>query len=128
MMSPERTALDQHLKQVGEEIILRRTIGQAPNAVSYDVTCWAFIRTYRLRIEELQSGISQGDWIVIMSPTQILETGWPGGVTRNSAAVDPRLPTKLDQLIIHGVIRAISQVDPIFIGKELVRLEMHVLG
>jgi hypothetical protein len=129
-MRPERVALDRHLEAIGEDIILRRTVGQAPNAVSYDVTCRASIRTYRLRTEELQSGISQGDWIVIFSPTEIMETGWPGGVKRSSvaSAVDPAIPTKLDQLVIHGVARTITQVDPIFVHNEWVRIECHVLG
>lgn len=118
-------ALDQALARAGEDIIIRRTSGAAPNILTYEVTCRAFVRTYRLRQEKLQSGLSEGDWMVIMSPTEIMATNWPGA---SPAVPDPQLPRRGDKAVFHGRERTINAVDPIYMANQLVRIEFSATG
>lgn len=125
-MSGEREALDQALLEAGEDVVLRRTSGTAPNDIHKDVTIRAVVRAFRLRAEALASGLKQQVWIVIFSPSEIWATNWPG----SSAALvpDPQLPRRLDQFVFHGTTHTIEAVDPIFVGGELVRVEASCIG
>lgn len=124
-MSREIAALDHALERAGEDVILRRVVGQAPNSANIDVTIRAAVRSYNP--EELVGGISQTDSKVIISPTGIAAAQWPGG-TPTGATIDPSLPRRLDKVVIAGRIRNIEVVDPIYVQNELVRIEMRVLG
>lgn len=119
--------LDAELAEVGEDVVLRRTTGTAPNVANIDVVCRAFVRSWRLKEEDLASGISQALILVTMSPTQINNAQWPGGSTPGQS-VDPTIPRRLDQVIVKGRIRDIEAVDPLMVGGEVVRIDMQVLG
>lgn len=129
-MTPAETiaGLDRALADAGEEVVLRRIVGTAPNTVNIDVACRALVRTFRLRTEQLASGISQSDWLLTLSPSEIATAQWPGGTPVGGSTVDPTIPAKLDRVVLHGVPRTINQVDPIYVEGVLVRLDMHVLG
>lgn len=92
--------------------MLRRIVGTHPQTW-FDVTCQASVRGYPL--EQLIGGITQTDSFVILSPTQIAQ--WVGGVPRVN-----------DKAIIQGRVRNVQFVNPIYVGGELVRIEMRVLG
>lgn len=123
-MSQERAALDRALARKGETITLRRQTGSSIQAV-FEVTGKAIVRGYSPR--DLIGGITQTDSLVIMSPTNIFGAQWPGGRAPGSF-VDPRIPVKGDRVIIQGRVRMVEAVGPVFVGDELVRIEMRVVG
>lgn len=126
-MSDLLASLDAHLAARGTDITLRRVTGSAPSTVNHDITVRAAVRSYSP--EELVGDIKQTDSQVIMSPTQILAAGWPGtGEVPSATVADPTLPRRLDRVVIAGRVRNIEVVDPIYVGNELVRLELRVLG
>lgn len=128
-MSPEECIadLDAGLAETGEDVILRRTVGTAPNVLNIDVECRATIRTWRLKEEELVGGIAQAVILATISPTQIAAAQWPGGVAPG-AAVDPSIPRRLDRLIVGGRVHMIEAVDPITVNGVNVRYNMQLLG
>ena len=66
---------------------------------------------------------------MILLPTEITRAGWPGP---NSNATptnqDRRVPRRGDAVIIAGRKRAVEAVGGIYLGGELVHIEMRVLG
>lgn len=116
-MRPEIADLDDALAEYGADVVLRRISGTAPSTTNTDVTVRAAIRSFQP--QELVGGIVQTDSRVIISPTQITAAGWPG---------DGTLPRPNDRLVIAGRVRNVKVVDPIYIGDELVRIEMAVAG
>jgi hypothetical protein len=109
----------------GEWIELWRETGT--QKIPFKVRCRAFVRGYAA--QELVGGIAQTDSKVIMSPTEILRVGWPGP---NSSVTptdqDRRVPRKGDAAVIAGRKRAVEAAGGIYLGGELVRIEMRVLG
>lgn len=128
MPAPEIAALDEALARAGEDVVLRRIIGIAPNTSNSDVEVRATVRSYRNRDEEIAAGIFQDILLVIMSPTEIAKAQWPGGELASSTVAQPDVPRKNDKLIIGGRVRNIENVDLINIGDELVRIDLRVLG
>ena len=117
--------LDAALASDGEWIELQRLTGT--QLIPFKVRCRAFVCGYAA--QELVGGISQTDSKVIMSPTEIIRSGWPGP---NSSATptdqDRRVPRKGDAVIIAGRKRAVETAGGVYPGGELVRIEMRVLG
>jgi hypothetical protein len=128
-MSPQEciAALDRALDISGNDVILRRTVGEDPNQTFIEVECRAFIRLQRVAPEDLGS-VRRDHNLVIISPTAIAATNWPASHTTPFTADDIAIPTKLDKVVIDGVPRPIRQVDPIAIQNEVVRLEIHLIG
>lgn len=114
--------LDTALATDGEDIELHRLIGT--QAIPIKVTCRAFVRGYAP--SQLSGEIIQGDSSVIISPSEIIRSGWPGSSTQKAS--DKRVPLKNDKCLIAGRIRNIEAVAPIYIDGELVRIDMHVRG
>jgi hypothetical protein len=115
----EIAALDAALAEDGEDIVLRRTV----SSVNTDVTCRAFVRA--VSPEQLMAGVKQDNSNVIISPTEIIASNWPD---TTSDLVDVRVPTTNDWLIIAGRTRKIGFVAPIYLGGELVRMDIRVTG
>lgn len=116
--------LDAALEEAGETVTLRRVY----QGVNYDVDVLAHVRSYRLRSQSLVAGSEQGqdELLVITSPTQIAQKGWPAYPPDGS--VEPNVPRRSDSSVIRGLQRSIETVDAIRIGGEIVRIEMRVLG
>lgn len=90
------------------------------------VVCAAFVRG--LDRDDLVGSITQQEFKIIISPTQIDAAVWPAAPNSPAPSVDPRIPIKGDRITFAGRARAIQNVLPIFIGAILVRIEMKVLG
>jgi hypothetical protein len=109
----------------GEWIELWRETGT--QTIPFKVRCRAFVRGYIA--QELAGGLAQTDSKVIMSPTEITRSGWPGP---NSSATptdqDRRVPRKGDAVVIAGRKRAVEMAGGIYVAAELVKIEMRVLG
>ena len=130
-MSGLIAALDQALAMASEDIILRRTVGTAPNQINIDVKCRA--RVTAASTEQIQAGIPATELNIIMSPTEITAAQWPGGQVPALPPfdVDQRIPRAgvTDKVLMRGQApRAITHVDPQIIGGELVRINMRVTG
>jgi hypothetical protein len=125
--------LDNSLAQVGEDIILRRMVGTAPNQIPIDVQCRAKVNG--LSTAQIAAGIPATEFNVIISPTQINDKQWPGGT------IPPVPPLNLDQRIPRAgpadkvilkerdsVPRAVTFSDPQIVNSELVRINLRVSG
>lgn len=116
--------LDFALANEGQTITLTR--GAAT------VSCAAFVRD--LNTNPLVGGVTQQEFHIIMSPTQINDAVWPAAPNSPPPSVDPRIPIKSDKLTVAGRVRTIQGVLPIFmpgasLGTDvLVRIEMKALG
>lgn len=118
-------SLDLHLAAVGEDIELRRYNG----AVLVDtVICRAVARGYDP--EELVGGIIQTDIKFILSPSEIIATGWPGPeVPAGSSDRDRRVPNKGDKIIRQGREFAVQNSNGgFYVDNELVRIELQGRG
>lgn len=131
-MSDLITELDNALAEAGEDIILRRVVGSAPNQISVDVTCRA--RVDAATVEQIAAGIPATELNVIMSPTQINNAQWPGGHVPALPPfnLDQRVPragvTDKVLLVTRGEQpRAVTFADPKFVG-ELVRINLRISG
>jgi hypothetical protein len=120
-MSDLIDALDSAPAEAGEDIILRRVVGTAPNQVSVDVTCrapgrWGVCRADRSR--DSGHGFQRHHFA----------DADPGGV------VEALLPFNVDQSIPRaGMMRGQAPKDVVFvdtkvIGGEVVRHNMRVRG
>ncbi|MES2030846.1 MAG: hypothetical protein V4477_16825 [Pseudomonadota bacterium] len=130
-MSSFVAALDSALAGYGEDIILRRVVGTAPNQANIDVTCRA--RVDAMKAEEIVAGLPATDLNIIISPTQINNAQWPGGQVPLLPPfnVDQRVPriNGPDKVLLRGgAPRTVAFCDPKFINGELVRINMRVTG
>lgn len=127
-MDPEEAiaALDEMLAQ--EEVVtLRRVIGVDRNAINVDVRCPAKVAAFRP--EQLVGGINQTDSHVIISPTPIRQSGWPGGHV-TPAGVDAQTPLAdgATKCVVQGRVRNVAFVNSVKLAGQLVRIEMTVSG
>lgn len=117
--------LNAALASDGENVEIRRLVGT--QLIPINVDCRAFVRGYRA--DELTSGIIQTDRKVILSPSEIIATGWPGP---NSSATptdrDRRVPIKGDKAVIAGRVCNIEASTGIYIDNQLVRIELQARG
>lgn len=129
-MSSLIAALDSALAGYGEDIILRRVVGTAPNQVNIDVTCRARVDAVTTQ-QQLVANITVKDFNVILSPTQINNAQWPGGQVPIPPPIneDPRIPrVSSDKAIVRHKVCNIAYVDAKVIDGELVRIELRVSG
>lgn len=122
--------LDRRLARHGETIYLRRTVGTSNQ--SY-VQCELLAVVRALTVEQLVGGITQQNYLIITSPTEIIRQQWPGGKAPAAAGAiiaptDPRMPITSDVVFVRGAQKAVQRVAPVFNGGECVRIEMTVLG
>ena len=120
--------LDRFLDDVGEDMILRRTVSNS----KVSVTIRGFKKIVR-RPEHLGSGMAQDDIQVVSSMTPIRAANWPGAQVSgaNGSApfqVDPAIPARDDDIIIQGNRFRIEAVDAKSIKGTVFRLVMLVKG
>jgi hypothetical protein len=132
MSSDLIAALDEGLAIAGEDIILRRVVGTAPNQVNIDVTCRAVVTA--LSEAQIAAGIPSTELNVIMSPSEINAAQWPGGTVPalEPFNLDQRVPragpTDKVLLVTRGQApRAITFSDPQF-RPDLVRINLRISG
>lgn len=117
----EIDALDRALKRSGMTVTLRKVTGTTSQTFTDLPNVPAMVRGYAP--QDLVATIIQTD--VIISPTQINAAVWP---TAQGAGEDVRIPNRNrgDQCIINGVTRSVIAGVGIYIGGNLVRIEMQV--
>ena len=130
-MSDLIVALDRALALAGEDIILRRIFGIAPNQTAVDVKCRAKVTA--ISAEPTVAGIAVTTFEIIISPTQIKNAKWPGGMPPQLPPfdVDQSIPRAgiTDKVLMRGLPpKDVFFVDPVMPGGELVRINMKVKG
>ena len=123
--------LDRRLARRGELIYLRRNATAGSNQSYVQCELKAIVRA--LTVEQLVGGITQQNFFIITSPTEIYRQQWPGGQTPAVtggiiAPSDPRLPRSNDKIYLRGVQKNVEKVAPIFDRGECIRIELTVLG
>lgn len=106
-------------------MVLRRVVGKGNNTQNIDVSIRAMVRNFRLKEELLIDDLKQAILLVTISPTQIANAQWPGGVAPGQA-IDPSRPRRTDQLVIKGQVCTIEAVETI--GNPPVRYNIQVRG
>jgi hypothetical protein len=130
-MSDLVAALDRALARIGEDIILRRVFGTAPNQTAVDVKCRAKVTA--INSEQTVAGIAVTTFEIIISPTQIKAAQWPGGRPPQTPPIDvdqsiPRAGTT-DKVLMRGLPpKDVFFVDPVMPDGEVVRINMKVRG
>lgn len=120
--------LDRQLAAHGEDIRLQwLTAGPSGAQIPVEVKCRAFVRGYSP--EQLIGGITQDQSQVTISPTEIIAQGWPGPALSNAAPEqDRRIPRKDARVFIKDKPRNVEAAQGIYLGGELVRIDMRVKG
>lgn len=132
MFHPLLAQLDDRLKHRGEWVFLQRKVGSTVQSL---VQCRIKAIVNPLTVEQLVGAVTQQNWLVITSPTQILRAQWPGGKPQASGAqggiiepTDPSLPVTNDILFLRGAQKTLTQPAAIFDRGMCIRIEMKVLG
>lgn len=116
--------LDRELRSCGEDVVLcRMQLIAGVQSIAEQVTCRAFVRGYEPN--QMMGGITQQDSRVVISPTEIIASGWTSGKPANE---DRRVPMKNNKVIIQGKVRNVEAAVGKYVANELVRIEMRVLG
>lgn len=133
-MAGEVAALDRSLAGVGAEwVTLRRVVGEDTNIINVDVKVRA--RVDAIANDQNKAGLRVSEFSYILSPTQINEAQWPGGVIPAVPPVDvdqsiPRI-NSTDQILQRGekIGRTITFCDPRFgADGEVIRLNLRAVG
>lgn len=123
--------LDRRLAQRGELVDLRRISGTSNQTY---VQCRIPAIIDPMTVQQLIGGITQQNFLIIISPTHILLQQWPGGYTPPATGgiitsfTDPRLPRVNDKLFVRTAQKNIDQVAPIFDRGRCIRIELKVIG
>ena len=120
--------LDNALKAAGENIVLQRSIGDAPAATVYSANCRALVRSWRLHENQLVGGIEQAEINITISPTDLVRAQWGINQAATTISPNPTDPQRGDFVVISGVKRAIDAVEVMRVANKIVRYEMRVLG
>jgi hypothetical protein len=126
--------LDREIRLRGESVQLIRTVGTGVGVQSkVRANIKGIIKTFGT--EQLVGAITQVNYSIIISPTHLRRAGWPGGVVATIPSgtepnMDPTIPKKstTDNVSFRGKTTAVTNVDAIYDGDEVVRIELRVLG
>lgn len=103
--------LDRTVGRHGQAVTLRRMSG----SVQADLAVRAFVREYRP--DEVVGAIAQADSHVVLSPTQVV------GSVFETAPI-----ARNDKVVIRGRVRNVQAAEPVFVGDQLVRINLQVRG
>lgn len=123
--------LDRRLARRGEPIYLRRQVNAGVVKTYVQIRMPAIVRA--LTVEQLIGSITQQNFFIVTSPTEIYRQQWPGGKTPAAtgdiiAPSDPRIPNTNDKLFLRGAEKAVQRVAAVFDKGVCIRLEINVLG
>ncbi|RWC29257.1 MAG: hypothetical protein EOS27_16525 [Mesorhizobium sp.] len=120
--------LDRQIRLHGEPVQLARKVA---GIVRHRLNLRGIVKTFGA--EQLIGSITQVNYLVIVSPTELRKKGFPGAlpVTIASGAIPPKddiIPTTVDAVIMRGAEKAVQSVDAIYDGDQVVRIEIKVQG
>lgn len=121
--------LDSFLAEVGQDIVLRRVVGQGGTKTNVDVDVRAAVASNRLEEKEGAGASTRPILNIVISPTQIKKKQWMGFARPTVDDPNPTYPRKFDQLRIDNVWRDIDwPVDSRSVGNTVVRFDIRVTG
>ena len=107
--------LDYALDRDGQTVRLRSiTLGSNP-PVYFECEPRAFVR--RMRPDEITGSITQSHRFIIVSPTVIMDAGWPGPGTVATDR-DSRIPKKGDKVIANGKTFNVEDASGIYVERR----------
>ncbi len=115
--------LDAALARRGQRITLKRMSGTGQARTSTNVDCRAFVRDFEP--SELVNGMVQGASEVVISPSEIIASGWESG---RDAGQDARVPMAGNMMTIRGKDRRVKAAEPFYARDTLVRIRITVEG
>ncbi|MER8539156.1 hypothetical protein NKH17_06780 [Mesorhizobium sp. M1334] len=120
--------LDRQLRLHGEPVQLARKVS---GVVRHRLNLTGIVKTFAA--EQLIGAITQNNYLVILSPTELRKKAFPGAVPATIASGtippgDENLPSTADAIIMRGGEKAIGQVSAIYDGDQVVRIEIKVTG
>jgi hypothetical protein len=118
--------LDASLAKDGQPITLQRLTLAGSEQIPFGVDAMAFVRGDQPN--ELTQTVTQKDVTVIMSPTEINRSGWPGATPAPAGAGDKRIPRKPDRIITKRGQLTVQTAAGIYIGDTLVRINIRARG
>jgi hypothetical protein len=127
-----REGLDRFLRNRGETVWLQRQAGTGGAITRVRVKVRAWVRS--LMEEQLIGSITQQNFMVIISPTELFKAQWPGGLTPSAPSFgiieprDQRIPVSSDAIFIRGTQRTIQNVQPVFDRGTCIRIEINCTG
>lgn len=134
--NPHLARLDRQLRLHGEPCELIRTVGSSTQTKNR-VNARCIVKTFAA--EQLIGGITQTNYLLLLSPTDLRRAGWPGA--RGPATVaggnlpsgdrppkDFVIPTSNDAVYFRGSQKVIGQASAVYDGDEVVRIELKVTG
>ena len=117
--------LDDELAKTGQWIEFQRLTGTA--LIPFTARVRASVRP--ITAKEIIGNLKQDASKVIISPSEISRSGWPGpNSSATPTAQDRQVPRAGDKAVIAGKTRNIEVAKPIYYDDALVRIEMDVLG
>jgi hypothetical protein len=124
--------LDRFLKRHGEPVWLQRQVGTAGAITRVRVEIKAWVKS--MMEDQMIASITQQNYMVIVSPTELFKAKWPGGQPPSPDtfgiidASDRRIPETTDAIYIRGKPRTIKNVQPVFDGGSCIRIELNCVG
>lgn len=131
MKNQHLARLDRQIRLHGEDVQLIHSTGSSTQSKTR-VNLRGIVKT--LGIQQLIAGITQTNYVVIISPTDLRRVGWPGAIPVPAANVtpqpnvDPITPIVNDNMTFRGRLKTISKVDALYEGGEMVRIELSCIG
>ncbi|MDB5358854.1 MAG: hypothetical protein JWO51_151 [Rhodospirillales bacterium] len=114
--------LDRLLVENGQDVTLSRVVSGATSSV----VCRCRVRGGDTVASDGHFGKAQGEFRLILSPTEINAAGWPGGTP--VGAIDQRVPVNQDHAVINGHVRTVQVATGFYMDNVLVRIEALVVG
>lgn len=117
--------LDAVLAVDGEDVTLQRTSATGGElVVAASVSVRAFVRGLGrgYQAHDLGGNLTQQDYILIMSPTEIIAAAWSSG---RPAGEDTKIPMRGNKVLIKGRRHNVEAAEGIYVGGVLVRIEVQ---
>jgi hypothetical protein len=115
--------LNRKIAREGEAVTLAKPVGTGPTQTFIYGTVPAIVKP--MTEQQLVGAVAQLSFMIIMSPTYLVASGWP----QQTSPLPPwRFPLLTDKIVLRGIQRAITRAVPIYIKAECVRIELLATG
>lgn len=115
--------INRKIAREGEAVTLSKPVGTGPTQTFIYGTVPAIVKP--MTEQQLVGAVAQLSFMIIMSPTYLVASGWP----QQTSPLPPwRFPLLTDKIVLRGIQRAITRAVPVYIKAECVRIELLATG
>jgi hypothetical protein len=115
--------LNRRIAKEGEVVTMSKPVGTGQTQTFINSNMPAIVKP--LTEKQLVGAVAQLSFMIILSPTTLIASGWP----QQTSPLPPwRFPLLTDKIILRGQTRAITRAVPIYIKTECVRIELLATG